>query len=241
MVFRIVHIHKIRRGVTNIMTDLYKKIVAITLQWLCTAFVSLLFLHIAHVRESAAGEMLSPQPMIPPDAADSMTTKELSKIGEILIFGKVGGSKENGLGKGSCPLCHYFHPRKALPLDRAPSLYGIGKTAELRIKDSRYLHPDTVQAESFPGSGRATTAGEYIAESHICPSCFVVPGFGAKGTNDRESLGPKINDPPISLTIDELIAIDTWLYVNGGETPPPPKVIRAAYEKFIPEAERLKK
>ncbi len=163
---------------------------------------------------------------------------KLSELGEAIIFGKVGGFAERGIGKGQCPLCHTF---KAGDIgDRAPNLIGIAHRAEERIKDPAYLKPNTIQTESHPGSGRATTGEEYIAESHACPSCYVVAGFGVKGSNDRESPMPKIHKPPIGLTIDELIAVDTWMYFREGITPPSPEEIRKAYEKFIPENERPK-
>jgi hypothetical protein len=169
---------------------------------------------------------------------DKMSVEKRAELGEIIIFGKVGGSDERGIGKGQCPLCHTF---KAGDIgDRAPNLIGIAQRAALRIKEPRYLQPDTVQTEAFKGSGRATTAEEYIAESHACPSCYVVEGFGKKGTNDRESPMNMIHKPPISLSIDELIAVDTWLFYREGLTPPSPPEIRAAYEKFIPVSERPK-
>jgi hypothetical protein len=99
---------------------------------------------------------------------------------------------------------------------------------------------DTVQKEAFPGAGTATTGQEYISESHACPSCYVVAGFGVKGTNDKESPMPIIHKPPISLTLGELAAVDTWLYVREGKEPPSFEEITAAYEKFIPEADRPK-
>ncbi|HET6465518.1 MAG TPA: hypothetical protein VFH55_07920, partial [Nitrospiria bacterium] len=179
----------------------------------------------------------------PPDIVTSetgsvytMSVEQRAELGEKIIFGKVGGLEERGIGKGQCPLCHTF---KAGDIgDRAPNLIGIAQRAALRIKEPRYLKPNTVQTESYPGSGRATTAEEYIAESHACPSCYVVEGFGAKGTNDRESPMNVIHKPPISLSIDELVAVDTWLFYREGLTPPSPQEIRAAYEKFIPPSER---
>ena len=39
---------------------------------------------------------------------------------------------------------------------------------------------DTEQPEAFPGSGIATNIIEYLAESNLCPSCYVVPGFGVR-------------------------------------------------------------
>lgn len=175
---------------------------------------------------------------IDPSDIENMPTDKLSDMGESIIFGKVGGFAERGIGKGQCPLCHTF--KKGDIGDRAPNLIGLGKRAAERIKDPRYIKADFVSTESFKGSGRATTAQEYIAESHACPTCFVVEGFGTKGTNDRDSPMPIIHKPPIALSIEELIAVDTWLWFREGETPPSPKEIRAAYEKFIPEADRPK-
>jgi len=163
---------------------------------------------------------------------DHMTTEELVAGGEVIIFGEIGGEKERGIGKGQCPLCHTFEAGD--PSDRAPNLLGVTKRAAERIKEPRYLHPDTVQTESFQGSGRATTAMEYLAESNVCTSCYVVAGFGAKGTNDRESPYASIDRPPISLSIDEMIMVNTWLYWHDGQQPPPVAVMRAAFEKFIP-------
>lgn len=177
---------------------------------------------------------------IDPSDILNMPKDKLVEMGETIIFGGVGGMDARRTdGKGQCPLCHTF--KKGDIGDRAPNLLGIGTRAAQRIKDPRYLKPDTVQTESFPSSGRATTAEEYIAESHACPSCFVVEGFGIKGTNDRESPMPRIHKPPISLSIPELIAVDTflWARLSPEEPTPSPAEIKAAYEKFIPPAERL--
>ena len=184
------------------------------------------------------GKVPLPPPKMEAGAVDSMPVDKLADMGESIIFGKVGGFAERGIGPGQCPLCHTF--KKGDIGDRAPNLIGIAERSAERIKDPKYLKPDTIQTESFKGSGRATTAEEYIAESHVCPSCYVVSGFGTKGTNDRESPMPAIHKPPISLTIDQLIAVDTWLFFREGNTPPSAKEIRAAYEKFIPESERPK-
>ena len=176
---------------------------------------------------------------IDPNDILNMPTDKLSEMGETIIFGGVGGMDARRTdGKGQCPLCHTF--KKGDIGDRAPNLLGIGTRAAQRIKDPKYLKPDTVQVESFPNSGRATTAEEYIAESHVCPSCYVVEGFGIKGTNDRESPMPRIHKPPISLSIPELIAVDTflWTRLSPEEKTPSPAEIKAAYEKFIPPAER---
>ena len=172
----------------------------------------------------------------------SMTAQQLGDEGEKIIFGGLGQSKVQGaIGKGQCPLCHGFN--QGFLSERAPNLWDVPARAEERLKHEKYFmndpgSRDTVQKEAFEGSGTATTGQEYIAESHACPSCFVVPGFGVKGTNDKESPMPKIHKPPISLTLGELAAVDTWLYVREGKESPTYEEIQASYEKFIPEADR---
>src|SRR5574341_1717160 len=161
---------------------------------------------------------------------EAYTTKELADIGELIIFGRLGTLK--GQGKGQCPLCHAFRPGEVA--ERAPNLSGIVRRAAQRITEPRYLNADTIQTESFRGSGRATTADEYIAESHICTNCYVAEGYGVKGSSDRESPMAADHLPPIGLNINEMIAVHTWLYVHDGETPPSPAQIRADHERFLP-------
>jgi len=165
---------------------------------------------------------------------ESMPVEKLAEWGEQLVFGNVGTL--SGQGKGQCPLCHAFVAGAVS--ERAPNLIGIATRAAQRVNEPRYLHPDSIQTESFEGSGRAATAVEYIAESHVCPSCYVAESYGVKGTNDRESPMAAIHKPPIGLTIDEQIAVDTFLFLREGGVVPPAHEIRAAYERFIPPMER---
>ena len=145
----------------------------------------------------------------------SMTSQQLADEGERIIFGGLGQSNVQGaIGRGQCPLCHTFRPD--LVSERAPNLWGI--TARKRLQP---------------------TSIEYIAESHACPSCYVVGGFGVKGTENRESPMPRIHKPPISLSLEELIAVDTWLFVQEGEIPPSPSTIEAAYRRFIPKRDMI--
>src|SRR5437588_10385832 len=162
-----------------------------------------------------------------------MSVSERSDLGEKLIFGAVGASGTQGaIGKGQCPLCHGF--QKGFLSERAPNLFGIPTRALERLKDPRYSQADpnkrdTIQKEACPGCGTAQTAVEYIAESHACPNCYVVAGFGVKGTNDKESPMPAIHNPPIGLTIDEVIAVDTSLFTRDGGEAPPAEEIEKAY------------
>lgn len=174
----------------------------------------------------------------------SMSSQQLADEGEKIIFGGIGQSKVQGaIGKGQCPLCHGFN--EGFLSERAPNLFGIPDRAKKQLEDPRYHKGkpgdrDSEQKEAFPGSGTAETGQEYIAESHSCPSCFVVAGFGTKGTNDKQSPMPAIHKPPISLSLGELAAVDTWLYIREGKEAPSFEEITKAYEKFIPEADRPK-
>jgi hypothetical protein len=191
---------------------------------------------------SSQAEGGSPTPEVKRDVY-SMTPRQLADEGEKIIFGEYGQSKNpSAVGRGHCPLCHNFQQSYDPRDERAPSLFGIPHRALERLKDPRYHlgkphERDTVQKEAYPGSGTATTGLEYITESLICPSCYVVAGFGLRGTNDKESPGVMIHRPPVSLTIHDLIAVTTWLYVREGLKPPSPQEIEAAYRKFIPESE----
>jgi len=175
---------------------------------------------------------------------DSMTPEQLADEGEKIIFGGVGKNKEQGaIGKGQCPLCHAFHA--GMLGERAPNLLGIPERAGQILEDPKYSKGDPSkreyeQKEAFPGSGTAESGLEYIAESHACPSCYVVAGYGVKGTNDKQSPMPAIHKPPISLSLPELAAVDIWLYSREGRDAPSFEEIVKAYEKFIPEADRPK-
>ncbi len=174
---------------------------------------------------------------------DTMSTQQLADKGEEIIFGGVGKNKEQGaIGKGQCPLCHAFHA--GMLGERAPNLLGL-PTRKDRLEDPKYSKGDPSKRmysvkEAFPGSGTAETVQEYIAESHACPSCYVVEGYGVKGTNDKESPMPAIHKPPISLSLPELAAVDTWMYVREGVEPPSFEELVKSYEKFVPEADRPK-
>jgi cytochrome c2 len=175
----------------------------------------------------------------------SMSAQALADEGEKIIFGGIGKNKEPGaVGKGQCPLCHAFHA--GMLGERAPNLQGLPERAgKERLEDPKYSKGkaaarDFAQKEAFPGAGTAENGQEYIAESHACPSCYVVVGYGVKGTNDKESPMPAIHKPPISLSLPELAAVDTWLYLREGRDAPTFEEIVKSYEKFIPEAERPK-
>ena len=139
----------------------------------------------------------------------SKTSQQLADEGERLIFGEREKRRESrAIGKAQCPVCHAFLSEQSS--ERAPNLWGIA--SRKRIKP---------------------TPIEYLAESHTCPSCYVVAGWGVTGSQGCESPMPKVHLPPINLTIQELVAVDTWMYVHEGETPPSPQVIRDAYKDSL--------
>jgi len=101
-------------------------------------------------------------------------------------------------GKGTCTLCH--NPVGG----RAPLLDSVASVANDRLKDPRY-------------KGKAKTAEEYIRESMIEPSAFVVAGFGVKGTNDTESPMPNVTTGAIGLNEAEVSAVIAYLQKKGGQ------------------------
>ncbi|MCG3112894.1 MAG: nitric oxide reductase [Candidatus Manganitrophus sp. SB1] len=155
-----------------------------------------------------------------PEAAEavdlgSVTPEMLATMGKKIVFGTENPSFGKGdvpIGKGQCPLCHmFFQEQKA---DRCPVLIGEEERSGNRVKEERYKAFASRLANGEPNSGlkpHAATGGEYLLESEYCPNCYVVEGFGIKGTNDQESPMPIINKPPIQLTDTEIVAVVSFL------------------------------
>ena len=173
--------------------------------------------------------------------------EQRAQFGELLLFGKNGttGEDSRAIGRAQCALCHgFFEDPEMVAWEgppRGPHLFDFVPRIKEVISSPQYQQwpRNTVEPEAFPGSGMATSVIEYLAESMVCPNCFVVPGFGVKGTQDRESSMPKSHKPPIGLTVEEMIAIDTWMLVHDGAEIPSLSEMRAAYDKFLPTEDRL--
>ena len=169
------------------------------------------------------------------------TVDERARLGERLIFGSIGGSKTPGaIGKAQCPLCHSF--QGGVAGERAPSLFGVYRRSLERLQDPRYhlgspQERDAKKQEACIGCGTATSAMEYLAESVACPNCYIVAGYGFKGTRDTDGGCPIIHKPPINLSIPELIAVETWILKQEGVELSLDEM-RNAHEKFIPRNER---
>ncbi len=100
-------------------------------------------------------------------------------------------------GKGTCTLCHNS-------LGRAPMLGSVASIALDRMKDAKY-------------AGESTTAEEYVYESLVKPSAFVVKGFGKAGTNDSVSPMPDVSTGSVGLSEAELRAVVAYLQDLAGE------------------------
>ncbi|MDX8404205.1 MAG: c-type cytochrome [Mariprofundaceae bacterium] len=99
-------------------------------------------------------------------------------------------------GKGTCTLCHNA-------MGRAPMLGKIGSIATERLADARY-------------KGESTSAEEYIYESMVKPSAFVVAGFGKAGSNDSESPMPDVSGGSIGLSDTLVSAVIAYLQDSSG-------------------------
>ncbi|MBI5747966.1 MAG: c-type cytochrome [Nitrospinae bacterium] len=114
----------------------------------------------------------------------------------------LGGKIFNG--KGTCTLCHNpVGGRAPLLVESGKDGAPIGARAADRIKDPRY-------------KGKAKTAEEYIYESEVDPSAFVVAGFGKPGTNDTVSPMPATNKGSIGLSEAEIGAVIAYLQKSAG-------------------------
>lgn len=168
------------------------------------------------------------------------TPEKLATLGRMLAFGTDDPQAalargEGPIGKGQCPLCHqFFLDQKA---DRCPNLVALPsrraegredlvvfeeKRSHFRAKEERYKEFAKRLANGEPNSGikphaspedgsNPAQAGTYLIESEYCPNCYVVMGFGLKGSNDMESPMPIINKPPIGLTDQEIVSVVSFL------------------------------
>jgi len=92
-------------------------------------------------------------------------------------------------GKGTCALCHDIGKKG----ERCPDLGGVGARADTRIHEAGY-------------KGKATTGAEYIVESVMDPTAYVVEGYQPS----MPPLGRQLSDL-------ELVAVVSFLQSQGGE------------------------
>jgi len=65
--------------------------------------------------------------------------------------------------------------------------------------------------------------------------CYVVVGYGVKGTNDKSSPMPPIHKPPISLSLPELAAVIPGCGSAKGRDAPTYEEIIKSYESLFPK------
>ncbi len=126
----------------------------------------------------------------PPETASSYTDGVMEDD-DIVSLGEVIFT-----GKGVCTLCH-MHSGRAEVLDR------VFITAPQRLKDSRYR-------------GSAKSALEYVFESMLSPSAYVVKGLGVVGSGDKLSAMPDVRSPAIGLSDAEIRAVAAYLQSLSG-------------------------
>ena len=161
-----------------------------------------------------------------------VTMSEFAEMGRIIIFGAKQVAGQKSIGKGQCPLCHTFDPGDNS--GRCPNLFGVENRSHDRIKEDRYATSPMAIGETDPASGIVKgkydeipeeyrrqngpdefTGEDYIRESVMCPTCYVVEKFGNDG--DTKSPMPIISKPPISLSRIEVNAVIA--YLQSKDTP----------------------
>ena len=161
-----------------------------------------------------------------------VTMEEFAEMGRVIIFGAKQVAGQKSIGKGQCPLCHTFDP--ADHMGRCPNLFGVEKRSHDRVKEDRYATSPVAIGELEPASGIVKgkydeipeeyrrqhgpdefIGEDYIRESMMCPTCYVVKDFGNAG--DLKSPMPIISKPPVSLSRTEVNAVIA--YLQSKDTP----------------------
>jgi cytochrome c2 len=119
-------------------------------------------------------------------AADA-PVEDLVKAGQEIFYGN----------KGNCATCHEIGKKG----ERCPDLAGVGARAETRIKEDHYINGDENGRK-----GRATNGVEYLVESVMEPTAYVVVGYQPV----MPPVGRQLNDL-------ELVAVVAFLQSQGGE------------------------
>ena len=161
-----------------------------------------------------------------------LTMEEFAEMGRVIIFGAKQVAGQKSIGKGQCPLCHTFEAGNNI--GRCPNLFGVEKRSHDRVKEERYATSPVAIGETEPAAGivkgkwdqipeeykrqhgpEEMVGEDYIRESLMCPTCYVVKGYGKAG--DTKSPMPVITKPPISLSRTEVNAVIA--YLQSKDTP----------------------
>lgn len=132
-------------------------------------------------------------PAIQPEPPPVQEALDLSNV-DMESFIVLGEQLYNG--KGACPLCH------TAVGGRAPMLDELDAVIASRLDIENY-------------QGNAKSFEEYVTESMVDPSAYVVPGFGKLGAAN-ESPMPSVTAGSIGLSAQETAAITAYLQeING--------------------------
>lgn len=147
--------------------------------------------------------------MLPQVIPDTSEPVEVSTDG-LDMPGMIALGDDLFSGKGTCTLCHNG-------MGRAPDTLEMDLAATFpeRLADARYT------GVAAGGEG-AEAIADYIRESMLEPSVFVVAGYGKKGTNDTESPMPIVDAAPIELNTTEMNALIAFLQDRAGLSPTVP-------------------
>ena len=115
--------------------------------------------------------------------------KELVLAADAPVEDFVRAGQDIFYGKGTCALCHEIGKKG----ERCPDLAGVGERAGTRIKEAGY-------------KGKATDGAEYLVESVMDPTAYVVEGYQPS----MPPVGRQLNDL-------ELVAVVSFLQSQGGE------------------------
>src|SRR5262249_18518006 len=115
--------------------------------------------------------------------------KELVLAADAPVEDFIKAGQDIFYGKGTCALCHEIGKKG----ERCPDLAGVGARAETRVKEPGY-------------HGKATNGAEYIVESTMDPTAYVVEGY-------QPSM------PPVGRQLSdlEMVAVVSFLQSQGGE------------------------
>jgi mono/diheme cytochrome c family protein len=138
---------------------------------------------------------------LPPQVEGEAPREETVDVATLSLeeFVALGESLFNG--RGACALCH-----QPAPAGRAPDLRGLDmvKLAAERLEDVGY-------------QGQAKDAAGYLRESMLEPGRYVAPGWGMVGDDGvAVSPMPAVDQPPMSLTADEVNAVIAYLLAKDG-------------------------
>ena len=147
---------------------------------------------------------LVPQVQGDPPVEEKIDTGSLDMAGMISLGERLFS------GKGTCTLCHN----------------NLGRAPDLLMQDLGKVFPKHIADPKYNGISKGKTGAkaiqDYIHESLVEPSKYVVPGFGKKGTNDTVSPMPKVDVAPVELSAVEMNAITAFLQDKAGFTPTVP-------------------